>query len=60
MAVIMLALTLAWATRHTTQPRANTTRTGTVRCDHHSDDDPVGDNFSTSLSTPRSVIGTQA
>ena len=60
MSAIMLALTLAWAARRTTQPCANTTRTGTVRCDHHNDDDPVGDNFSTSSSTSRSVIDTQA
>ena len=46
--------------RRTTHPCANTTRTGTVRCDHHNDDDPVGDNFSTSSSTSRSVIDTQA
>eukprot|EP00966_Prymnesium_polylepis_P211728 4903543-Prymnesium_polylepis.1 len=37
--------TLAWAARHTTQPCVTTTRTETVRCDHHSDDDPADDNF---------------
>eukprot|EP00966_Prymnesium_polylepis_P040915 949409-Prymnesium_polylepis.1 len=47
MSAIMLALTLAWAARRMTQPCASTTRTGTVRCDHHNNDDPVGDNFST-------------
>jgi hypothetical protein len=60
MSAIMLALTLAWAARRTTQPCANSTRTGTARCDHHNDDDRVGDNFSTSSSTSRSVIDTQA
>eukprot|EP00966_Prymnesium_polylepis_P305449 7058488-Prymnesium_polylepis.1 len=60
MSAIMLALTLAWAARRTTQRCANTTRTGTVHCDHHNDDDPVGDNFSTPSSTLHSIIDTQA
>ena len=56
----MLTVTLAWAARHTTQPCVTTTRTGTVRCDHHSDDDPVDDNFVCFPNPPRSVINTQA
>jgi hypothetical protein len=49
MSAIMLALTLAWAARRTTQPCANTTCTGTVRCDHQNDDDPVGNQLSHSF-----------
>ena len=56
----MLTVTLVWAARHTTQPCVTTTRTGTVRCDHHSDDDPIDENVSAFPAPPRSVINTQA
>eukprot|EP00966_Prymnesium_polylepis_P177711 4115346-Prymnesium_polylepis.1 len=60
MAVVMLTVTLAWAARHTTQACVTTTRTGTVRCNHHSDIDPADDNFVCFPSPPRSVINTKA